>query len=461
MQARFTWLGAAKKQASSPKKSLELELGVRENMRHLIGAPPRRTGLFQGLTSDKWVNLAIAALLAFYAIQMILDVAWGTLCGHIGVDYCNNTWATGYIANTLGYAKVYDVRLIGEVERSIFPPTADPALFIVSPSYYLPIFIAPFRLLSRLQPGGGYVAWTALNLAAMVGYLIFFATRVAGQRPARRTLILLCASLPVFFNAFYGNVDVWLMICVGEFLRAWSAGRPLRAGLWLGGLILKPPLLAVICLFALLMRSYKLIFGALATAGTLMAVSLLMVGQQAFQGIMALWLKAAAGSPGIGVESMMNWRMLAVDLSAFTAPQLAWGLASLGALATLILAVQALRQGHVPGSQAWWEVMVVILAASSALAWHSHVHSAIVLLPSLLYLSQRGILPNRVLNIWVLLPAVLLTLVLVPQHMMRLQVLPSSAQFLVYLMRGGGTLGANLYVLWWARHAALSGPGLS
>lgn len=410
----------------------------------------RSPRLFQDMTPRKWMNLAVAGLAVFYLLQIILDFMWGTMCGHVGVDYCNNIWSIGHIANTMGYAKIYDIDLIARVERSIFPANVDPSLFIVTPPPYLAIFVPPFQLFALLSPTAGYLLWTALNLAVMIVYLLFFGRSLSGQAPEVRLLMITGVSLPLFFNVFYGNVNVWLLICTGEFMRAFMSDKPIRSGLWLGGLMLKPPLLLMIGFFLLMSRAFRVLAGAAAASGLLAGLSLLLVGPQAFAKMIGIWLRSAAGQPSDGVESMMNWRMLGVDLSHFTGQWLAWTVAALGILLTLVFTVRALRPGLQRSTQSFSLTTLAILTASSALAWHSHVHTALVLLPPIVLLYQRKILPQPVLDTWVLLPASIFVLVLIPQHLMRVGLLPESAQYLVYLMRGGGALAANIYLLWWA-----------
>jgi hypothetical protein len=232
------------------------------------------------------------------------------------------------------------------------------------------------------------------------------------------------------------------------------ADRPVVAGLWLGGLILKPPLLAVVAILLLLAWAWRVVAGLIATSLAAFGASLLVIGWQPLLNMVAIWRRSAAGNASDGVESMVNWRMLATDLSRFTGSQLAWAVAILGIIVTLFLALRGLRAGLKPSSNSLWLTMVTIFAAGGVLAWHSHVHTAMILLPPLLYLAQTGILPRRLISVWALLPAFLYILVLVPQYLMWLEVLPGTAQYVVFVMRGGGMLFVNMLLLWWASQAA-------
>ena len=72
---------------------------------------------------------------------------------------------------------------------------------------------------------------------------------------------MLLISLPVFLNLFTGQVNVWLVVCVGEFMRASISGREFRSGLWLGGLLLKPQALLLLAAGLLMRRRARILAG--------------------------------------------------------------------------------------------------------------------------------------------------------------------------------------------------------
>ena len=412
---------------------------------------------FRHVNSREWVNLAVAAVLVFYVAQIALDLVWGTVCGHIAADYCA-TWATARIANTLGYSRIYDVQLIATIERSLFPTGADPALFVATPSPYLAIFVPLFQPFALLPPAAGYILWTLLNVSALLLYLRFLGSKLAGRPPSTRFLVLIMASLPVFFTVFYGNAAVWLMICVGEFLRAMVSGHEIRAGLWLGGLMLKPPLLVLLGLVLLAQRAYRVLASLSASSGAMIGATYLIVGPAGFAQMLAIWGRSTVGQPSDGVESMMNWRMLAANLSPFTSSWAAWGLAAVGMVLTLAIALRVWRRQPDPASDAFPVAYSGIFAATTVVAWHSHVHTAVVLIPALMVLHERKILPQWLLYAWCVAPALLFIAILLPENLIRLNLLPNSAMHLVFLMRGGGELGVSLLVFLWAARRATLGP---
>jgi hypothetical protein len=59
----------------------------------------------------QWLNLGFASLAVFYVAQICLDVLWGNLCVHLGVDYCV-LWSAGRIASTEGYAQIHSIEVM-------------------------------------------------------------------------------------------------------------------------------------------------------------------------------------------------------------------------------------------------------------------------------------------------------------------------------------------------------------
>ena len=405
--------------------------------------------IFQNMTHATWVNLAVASLLAFYAAQIALDFAWRTTCGHIAVDYCD-FWSAGQVANTRGYAGMYDLPTLERVERSVFPQGYDPALFIITPFPYLPVFVLPFQSLALIPPEVGYIIWSTINIIALIAYLRFFSVRMTGEAPPGRLMILLLASLPMFLNVFYGQVEVWLAICAGEFMRQWAKGSAVRAGLWLGGLLIKPQLLIVIGLTLLLARAVRALAGLAVSGAVLVGASFLMLGGQGSLAMARIWQAYASGLPSNGVEAMMNWRMLGLHVSHLFSPWIGWALVTIGMLTTVLLCLYVARHPFTPESPSFSIGILGMLAASITVAWHSHVHVALLLLPSLLLLRERNILPEGIFEIWVLLPAAFFIAALLPENLMKLNLVPDQTRQLIYWMRGVGEFGATLFLLGWS-----------
>ena len=95
--------------------------------------------------------------------------------------------------------------------------------------------------------------------------------------------------------------------------------------------------------------------------------------------------------------------------------------------------------------------MTATFAATGAVAWHSHVTAAMILIPPLivLYIRQRALL-GRTLEWWVFLPASLYFVRLVLASVIHAGVLPGEASGFLDFLAGIGSFGLNLYLLGWA-----------
>jgi len=91
---------------------------------------------------------------------------------------------------------------------------------------------------------------------------------------------------PVFANFINGQVNVFLLVCTGEFLRNVMEDHPFTAGLWLGGLLLKPQVLILIVPVILILRYWKIFAGFFASSAVILLTSLALSG---WNGMKAWW----------------------------------------------------------------------------------------------------------------------------------------------------------------------------
>jgi Glycosyltransferase family 87 len=406
------------------------------------------------LTARGWQNLALAGLLAFYVLYTLLHIILGTMCGQLGVDYCDY-WSAGRVANLHGYAEVYDLQTLGAMQKSILPASAGSLQVVVIPFPYLPVFVLPFQLLSLLSPQVGFWIWTAAGVAAFALYLRRFSRALEQPSPPPRLMLMILVSLPVYMSIFAGQVVVWLAICLGEFTLALVRGRPFRAGLWLGALLLKPQVLVLILLVLLVQRAARIIAGLAVSSSLQLAACLLLGGSDALTQMSRLWLLYANGQARIWVEGMMNWRMLGFHLSTFSNPSLGVGIAGLGMLVTLIMTLSTWRRPFELRPSPVAIAVLGVFAASATVAWHSHIHSAVILIPSLLYLYQARILPQKAFNYWVFLPSFFFVAVaFLPAAFTKLNLSLGHFGSSIYLFIGASEFGVTFYLFWWAMQAS-------
>lgn len=339
---------------------------------------------FKNMTNAKWGNLAIAALLVFYCAQIVLDLAWGNLFGNLGVDFAA-FWSAGYIANHRGYAASYDLELMRQVQRELVPARAAPLSDLGAlPAAYLPVFLLPFQALALLPPKSAAAVWMGLTLLGTTLYLRAFVARLGERHPGSHLLLMLMVSLPVFLNFFLGQVNLWVMICVGEFLLAASAGRDVASGAWLSGMLLKPQLL-ILMTPAIVMQGWKKAFLGMAAAGTIiLGGSWLLAGTEGLHRLAQLWFSYVGELRTGDPQLMMNWRMIGVLLRQLGAASLGQIVAILGSSLTALAALFIWYRRLDINSRDFPIAVLGIMAATAATAWHSHVHMAMILIPPLL-----------------------------------------------------------------------------
>ena len=359
----------------------------------------------RGTDSVYWANLGLVAIVALYTVYTAWTLHSRGLFEYVGIDF-RAIYASGEIARTTGFDQVYSLAAQDRFQRPLYDAYSGGPYrlgFDPVPMPYLSVFVALFQPLVALSPVPAFLFWSALNATALVAYLFRFVHFVGGKHP-RADVAMILFSLPAFFTLFFGQVNVWLLICVGEFMIAGLRGRPFRSGLWIGGLVLKPQTLIVLAPALLLARHFRTFVGMCLSTLVALAISAYLAGVGGIVDLLRLVSLYPGGLPTNSPESMMNWRALAMNLSAVAPDQVAWTLAMAGLLLTLVVVARL-----------WWPPMaasdprfVILLlgsyAATCAVTWHAHVHMALPLAIPLLYLVGRGWLPRSALNIWVLLP---------------------------------------------------------
>lgn len=403
---------------------------------------------FQKLTSTGWQNLALAGISVFYLFQIGFDLFWHNTCGHLAIDFCA-FWSAGHVANVDGYPAIYNLDLLRQIQLNLFPNLLNLSNFNLSPVAYLPVFIIPFQWLAYIDPLPGYFIWTMINLIILVVYLRFLYQKMIGRPLPIRLLVLFIICLPVYWNLFNGQVEVWLLICIGEFMRATLSGKPFKAGLWLGGLLIKPQVLILIVLALLFQRAGKILTGFITSSVVILGVSWFMIGLNGFQHLIDLWLGFSNGLPTNDVEIMMNWRMVGLHLSFLTSPTVGWIVIGLGLTATLLAVIYIWDRQIEPGSGSFVIASLGLLAATNLFAWHSHIHMAMILIPPLIYLKGQNLLPDKLLNYWVYLPAAIYIGVFLIASLIATAVLPATLNGALNFLRGASEFGLNIYLLIW------------
>jgi hypothetical protein len=377
---------------------------------------------FQNLEGKSRLNLALFAVIIYFLLQFSLALYANNLFNTIGSDYLS-FWSVGHIANTEGYGYVYDLPLLSKVQKPFHEEFPTDRVYAPIPAPLFAVFILPLRLIALLNPAIGFGLWTILNLAGLIVYLRFFIKDLAPGFAYTRPMIFLLISLPVFQTLFWGQINVWLVICLGEFMRLSTHKKDIRSGLWLAGLLIKPQTLVLLAPALLFQRSLKRLTSFTIAAIGMVSASFALSGLQGLQNLIGLWLNYASGIPTNAPENMVNWRMVALQLSEFLNPGIGWGVAMAGLLVTVVASFFLWRKPS--GSSIDFPIALLgTLAATTAVTWHSHLHMMAIILPPLVYLTIRNQIPSRLVYIWIFLPPLVSFLVFILSAFGKLGYLP-------------------------------------
>ncbi|MEN6570986.1 MAG: glycosyltransferase family 87 protein [Anaerolineaceae bacterium] len=366
---------------------------------------------FSNLKSWKWQNVILLALMTFYLTNFGFRVATEKFPFYAQDFFAY--WSVGKIADVTGYSKVYDLNLVRSVETDemiklgLLESKDDPN-FSPIPASYLSIFIIPFQFLSRIEIQTSATIWLIINFLMMIAYLFFFHRdpRFRGEfkTGGYSLLLVVLFSYPVFDNFLEGQINVFLMICVGEFIRNAVKGRPFISGLWLAGLLLKPPLLILLLPILLIMRYWKVVFGFMVSSLFVLTTSWVLSGTRGMIAFTTMMLKIGSGGAASSPQYMINWRMVGVNLNAWTHSNIGWIVMVLGMLATLGILIYIMKNRPVLGSIAWVMAIMGAFSATLAFTWHVHNHTAMIMIPLLIYAILKKALPVTTIWSWVLVP---------------------------------------------------------
>lgn len=359
---------------------------------------------FSHLNFDNWQNLLIVGLCIFYLTRIVFSVAEERFLKDYGVDYLA-FWSAGKIADEKGYSEIYNLEILRNTQTRVLEDQGilvkgEGTISSPFPAPIFSIFVIPFQLLSRVNPEQSYWFWTGINLSVLIGYLLFFLRKTLTKNTpfssTIRMLLLMLLSFPVVLSMTEGQVEVLLIVCMGEFIRNALNRKPFPSGMWMGGLLLKPQLLVIIIPILILQKNWKLIIGFFASSGVIIGSSVILSGTQGMRSLIDLWTQFGSGIATSSPESMINWRMIAENMDS----PFGWTIAILGMSLTCLAIIYLVRNNISFGTPQWVMMMLGIFSATLAITWHSHFHMATVLIPFLMYSSLSQMLKKKVVLYW-------------------------------------------------------------
>ena len=361
---------------------------------------------FQNLGRREWQNLGLVAIFQFGLIIWYFQLFHEEILTGYGYDFLA-FFSAGKIINNFGFEKVYDLLTLTQVQQGILHKP-----FPTAPAAFLPIFLVPFQALALFDPKFSFFLWSLINLVTYVGYFYYIFFRSVDSRARLRLILIIATSYSLLITLQSGQINVFLAICVGEFIRYYLKNNLFPSGLWLGGLLLKPQILVLIVPFLILHKSWRILGGFTVSLIGLSATSLLLGGWNTIKSLLSLWLDFAEGIPTNNPENMMNWRMLGAQLTNLNKPFWGWIVVVLGMITTFIITIYLWKRSSLIFNtfkfecleKTWLWCVLGTLASTCVLTWHSHEHMQLILLPFIAYLYAIGDFKDRWLNLWLFLP---------------------------------------------------------
>ncbi len=358
----------------------------------------------------RWqIGLGMIAIV-FYCVQIITSIkTQGLLVNNNGMDF-RAFWSAGIIASTFGYKEVYNLELMEEIQANIIHLSASISPFEVAPVSILPVFFPVLQLVALFPPITSFLLCTSINFFSTFFYTLFLFNSFKIPKSGLLALMGLL-SFPSFLNIYWGQINLPLMICVGEFIRNLYKKRELEVGLWLGGLILKPQLLILIGPVLFFQRKWRLLSGFLLTIILMLLASLILGKLEGMLAFVDTILKFSTGLPTNAPGNMMNWRMIGERLDMFLPTQISWVIASTGMVTTLIMVFLLWRRQVKTDTNTFIIAFTGTMTGTLAVTWHSHPAMAMILIPLLIYIFCRNQLLAPLFYSWFLgLPIIMLIL---------------------------------------------------
>ena len=139
---------------------------------------------------ENWKNLTLFGVYLFYLAYFAIFVWKGAFPLTYGADYLA-FWSTGKVADQAGYSEIYDLDQLEkvqtqEIKRLGFLEETSDISFSPIPAPVFSIFVLPFQLLSKVDLTISYWFFTAINLAMVIGYLVFFLKEVSPEDAASK-----------------------------------------------------------------------------------------------------------------------------------------------------------------------------------------------------------------------------------------------------------------------------------
>jgi hypothetical protein len=334
--------------------------------------------------------LLLAVQLCAWLIFLIRNLRSTGLFYRIGVDYAINVAATAAFLDE-GPASLYS---LDAITRHLTPfvayygPDARGIGAGVVP--YPPIMalsLVPFAL---LPPVVGYVIWLLISVTT-AGYVVMSMSRSLGS--ARHQIALIAfLSVPLAYGIVVGQFTAFYLLFFSISYRNFQQGRELRAGAWLGLLLVKPQLVVAPVLVLLYKRRFSALLGVMAVGAILGASSLVILGGNGVKAFTTSWQYFSgfrAVHPSVYPPEFANWHGLLVNVLPDAAESTGYFWTTLLSILTFATLPIIWRDAWNPADQ-WFSIRLLATMAATLLgSYHGYIHGvALLLVPGLAAVMQ-------------------------------------------------------------------------
>ncbi len=356
------------------------------------------------MKNNTFVRILSLVLLFCYAIFVFWQISYRGLFEYVGIDY-KLRYSTAKIVREFGFNSIYDYDLQTYFQKPIFDEyskkTPDSMDYWTIPLPYLPIYTILFLPYSLLPPHVGFSVWVILTFFISIVYIYSFLKRMNFVEYYEVGFILLL-SLPFFLNILFGQVNLWLMISIGEFYISFKNNKYFKSGLWLTGLLLKPQTLILFVPWLLITKKWSVIKGFFIGTLAVLSMSYLFIGSNGVIDLLNVFFEwpVLASDSGMNFLSM-NQRLQIIFPTYLTVIILGF-FTFITLLALFKLWALNDKKGHLINLDL---ILVGTMAATFSVSPHSNIHMAILLIPLLIVLLARNIVPKWVAYVWIFLPS--------------------------------------------------------
>lgn len=350
---------------------------------------------FQDLTFQQWWRLGLVSILLTYILIFTANNYTSGLFNYIGLDF-RTYYSSAQIAKNEGFSKIYNLELQKKYQQPLYEDYIGslPANnFETVPTPYFPIFILPFLIFIFFPPNIGFVLFTIISSGAFIVSAIYLLRQFKLTEELNWTIIGAFGSVSLFFNLFFGQINVFLFIALAGFLLQIRDKHYLRSGLILSIWLVKPQMLIFILPWLLFAGKFRTLAGFIIGSIAIVLASTILSLENWITPWFNLIFLYPTGLATTNPLAMMNWRGFALNLETVVSPKIAWGITYTGMLITLFYMLKTwlvFRKARTDTHYAF--AILSTYAATCAITWHSHIHMALPLLvPILILLANKEI----------------------------------------------------------------------